>query len=83
MSMTDPGWINAKRQSHEQYKCEEASLFTPSTEFMYVPCAATATHKMFSKRDDRHYWMCDMCAAHNLGRGMVEVEPLESERVSA
>lgn len=74
MSMTDPSWINAKRKFGDPYKCEEASLFIPSTATMFVPCGAPAVHKMWSKGDGRHYWMCHMCSNHNLRRGMVEVQ---------
>jgi hypothetical protein len=73
MPMTDPSWINAKRKESDPYKCEEASLFIPSTAAMYVPCGALATHKMWSEQDGRHYWMCDMCADHNTRRGMKEI----------
>lgn len=72
--LSDPSWINDSRKEDEPYKCEEASLFIPSTEKMYAPCAATATNKMWSKRDSRYYWMCDACADHNLRRGMVKEE---------
>lgn len=73
MSMSDPGWINSKRKDGDPYKCEEASFVISSTPTMHMPCSAPATHKMWSDKDNRNYWMCDACAAHNLRRGMVEV----------
>ena len=50
--------------------CEEASQFSS---LVYIPCNQPATKVMRSDRDKRDYRMCDMCAHHNLKRGMVDV----------
>lgn len=71
--MSTPFWINAKRKEGERYRCEEASMFMNSTPTMFMPCGATATHKMWAEKDGNYYWMCDACAHHNTRRGMVEV----------
>ena len=42
-----------------------------SREF-YIPCNAPATKVLYCNRDKRDYRMCDMCADHNVRRGMVE-----------
>lgn len=76
--MNDPSWINDKHKAGETYRCEEASLHILSTAQMFVPCAAPASHRMWSKNDNRHYWMCNMCADHNIRRGMVEVHEEKS-----
>jgi hypothetical protein len=54
--------------------CEEASIFSRE---VYIPCNQPATKVMRSERDKRDYRMCDMCADHNLRRGMVEIKPEE------
>lgn len=73
-NMSDPSWINEGRKEGDPYRCEEASMFTPSTPQFHAPCAAPAANKMWSERGGRHYWMCDGCADHNLRRGMVKME---------
>jgi hypothetical protein len=51
-------------------KCQEAS---PQSFHFYVPCGRPATLVLWSEKDRRHYWMCEMCADHNTRRGMVIV----------
>lgn len=50
--------------------CEEAA---PVSVPFYVPCNRPAEFLMYSPQDKRHYRMCDMCAHHNLKRGMLKV----------
>jgi hypothetical protein len=52
--------------------CEEASHLSTTA---YIPCNRPATKIMHSEKDQRNYRMCDMCADHNLRRGMTEVTP--------
>lgn len=67
----------------EQYRdpatgfCEEASMFAGGS--TYIPCGAKPTHNMFSARDRTTYLMCDMCADHNIRRGMVEIKKPEKK----
>jgi hypothetical protein len=54
--------------------CEEAS--TMSHDF-YIPCNRPAVKVLYCDKDKREYRMCDMCAHHNLTRGMVVVKDLD------
>ena len=62
-------------------KCQEASMFAASIgmEGKYVPCFQPATKLMHCSRDKRDYRMCEMCADHNLTRGMTIVKELPDE----
>lgn len=53
--------------------CEEASTMSHN---FYIPCNAPAVKVLRCDKDKRDYRMCDMCAHHNLKRGMVEIEVL-------
>lgn len=43
--------------------CEEASMFSKEK---YIPCGSIATFVIYHRKDNRSYFMCTLCAFHNV-----------------
>ncbi len=44
--------------------CQETSIFT--TDRLYIPCGAPAVSIVRHDKDNRSYYLCLMCADHNI-----------------